>query len=389
MTRERTKKLLIALLFMSLASGCEDGTFEGKMGDLQSIASAHNYDVAAVAISPEQLDLSVGLASQPANMDVSDQEADENNDEAEVEIASPALDMVKKMNIDVEETFYPVEAVPLDWPTEDNLWGIYPYTSGEDIENRNPGNVFVWNNIFVEEGIYTFGTLGVFNDAAFDGDITVKGTAGFGTSTLASSPLGDLHVAGDYGGPMGELVVTPYGSGANRNAQLTLCEDEDCGYGMYVKYHGESTTPGNTFQIGGFSGSSSYGPHLYINRGNPTTVGIGTRPIPGYTLAVNGKLKTREVFVTLTGWPDYVFAEDYKLMDLEHVEQYVRENQHLPGVPPADVMESGGVPLGDTQKLLFEKVEELTLYAIQQKNEIGALKAELEQLRAQMSNGAN
>ena len=64
-------------------------------------------------------------------------------------------------------------------------------------------------------------------------------------------------------------------------------------------------------------------------------------------------------------WPDYVFAKDYNLLPLSEVEQFITENQHLPGVPSAAEVEANGVNLGKMNNILLEKVEELTLYIIQ------------------------
>jgi hypothetical protein len=81
---------------------------------------------------------------------------------------------------------------------------------------------------------------------------------------------------------------------------------------------------------------------------------------------VNGTIKTKEVNVTATGWADYVFRPEYKLMPLNEVEQFIRDNGHLPNIPTeAEVMENG-VNLAEMNVKLLEKVEELTLYAIQQ-----------------------
>lgn len=93
--------------------------------------------------------------------------------------------------------------------------------------------------------------------------------------------------------------------------------------------------------------------------------------VPGqtfnYKLAVNGTIGTKEVVVENTSaWPDYVFAPDYKLTDLSVLEEYIKKNQHLPGIPSAQEVEENGVALGEMNKLLLEKVEELTLHLIEQ-----------------------
>jgi len=95
-----------------------------------------------------------------------------------------------------------------------------------------------------------------------------------------------------------------------------------------------------------------------------------------YNLAVNGKILAQEVRVR-TGWADYVFDKNYRLRPLAEVEAYIRANQHLPGVPSAAKVEAEGIQVGETHALLLSKIEELTLYVIQQQKEIEALKKKL------------
>jgi hypothetical protein len=87
-----------------------------------------------------------------------------------------------------------------------------------------------------------------------------------------------------------------------------------------------------------------------------------------------GVLKAKEVQVTLANWPDYVFNEDYKLLPLSAVEQYIKENSRLPEIPSAQEVEENGVELGNMQKKLLLKVEELTLYILDLQKQIDELK---------------
>lgn len=97
-----------------------------------------------------------------------------------------------------------------------------------------------------------------------------------------------------------------------------------------------------------------------------------------YKLLVNGKVLVRnEVYVKQDGigWADYVFAKDYKLMPLQEVEQHINEKGHLPNMPSAAEVEKDGIAVGDLIKRQQEKIEELTLYLIEMKKEIEALKS--------------
>ena len=107
-----------------------------------------------------------------------------------------------------------------------------------------------------------------------------------------------------------------------------------------------------------------------------------TTPATGYILSVNGKIISEEVRVQLdANWPDYVFDNTYKLKSLKEVEQYIAANKHLPGIPSARQVEKEGLHLGDMQKRIMEKVEELTLYIIQLSKENQQMKQEIETLR--------
>lgn len=96
-------------------------------------------------------------------------------------------------------------------------------------------------------------------------------------------------------------------------------------------------------------------------------VAVGTASVPaGYKLAVEGKIRTREVRVDQDNWPDYVFSKDHKLPTLEEIEQYIMAKGHLPNMPSASEVETNGIALGEMNRLLLEKIEELTLYILQQ-----------------------
>ena len=110
---------------------------------------------------------------------------------------------------------------------------------------------------------------------------------------------------------------------------------------------------------------SQSGPDINYTGG---TVSIGTAAVPlGYRLAVDGNIVAEEVQVLLSDiWPDYVFEEDYQLRSLEEVEHFIKANKHLPEVPSAADVEKDGQNLGAMNALLLKKVEELTLYLIEQ-----------------------
>ena len=108
-------------------------------------------------------------------------------------------------------------------------------------------------------------------------------------------------------------------------------------------------------------------------------VGIGTSN-PQSALAVNGTVTAREIVVTNSGWPDYVFADDYQLMSLEEVETFIKTNKHLPNIPSEYVIENEGLPVSDMTGRRMEKIEELTLHVIELNKKVKKLEAENERL---------
>lgn len=116
-----------------------------------------------------------------------------------------------------------------------------------------------------------------------------------------------------------------------------------------------------------------------------TNVSIGTTSVTDgadtYRLTVAGKMRAHEVKVYTT-WADYVFEDSYKLKPLAEVEQFIDENGHLPNVPSAKVIEEKGLEVGNMIKIQQEKIEELTLYAIEQQKENDQLRKDVEELKA-------
>ena len=128
---------------------------------------------------------------------------------------------------------------------------------------------------------------------------------------------------------------------------------------------------------GGGSGSS-----VWTESGSTASyngeVAIGTNSVPsGYKLAVDGNIRTREIRLDQDTWPDYVFEEGYDLPSLEEIQDFINKHGHLPNIPSAKEVESNGMAVGEMNKLLLEKIEQLMLFTIEQQKRIENLERKI------------
>lgn len=146
-----------------------------------------------------------------------------------------------------------------------------------------------------------------------------------------------------------------------------------------TREHNDSDYVGIAFFTRGTDGPGPIYESMRITRNG--NVGIGTTT-PSNKLEVNGTIRSKEVKVEASPWPDYVFKDSYKLPSLKEVKSYINKNKHLPDVPSAKEVESDGVKLGEMNAILLKKIEELTLYQIQLMEELESVKEELKELKS-------
>ena len=117
-------------------------------------------------------------------------------------------------------------------------------------------------------------------------------------------------------------------------------------------------------------------------------VGIGTdeeHPIDSaFKLSVNGEIRAIAITVE-SDWADYVFEDDYELTPLDEVAEHIKSHKRLPDMPSAETVQQEGLDLGEMQTRMMAKIEELTLYLIEMKQENEALKTKIENLENQVN----
>ncbi|MCW3465271.1 hypothetical protein [Chitinophaga nivalis] len=110
--------------------------------------------------------------------------------------------------------------------------------------------------------------------------------------------------------------------------------------------------------------------------GSTGNVAIGSpTPAANYKLVVEGAFGAKKIKVQQGTWADYVFHENYQLPSLSTVEQFIKENKHLEGIPSEAEVSKDGIDVGDMNKRLLQKIEELTLYIIDLNKKVAALQA--------------
>ena len=125
---------------------------------------------------------------------------------------------------------------------------------------------------------------------------------------------------------------------------------------------------------------------LFYTSEKDGNVGIGTTNTKGFKLGVNGKVAATEVKVaTYSNWADFVFKKDYHLPTLLDVENHIKEKGHLKDIPSAKEVRKNGFFLGEMDAKLLQKIEELTLYTIEQEKKLNNQEEEIEELKKQNS----
>ncbi|MEO1485771.1 MAG: hypothetical protein AAFU57_08490 [Bacteroidota bacterium] len=250
-------------------------------------------------------------------------------------------------------------------------------------------NTSGFNNVFV-------GRDAGFKNVGGDYNTFIGSYAGYTNTanynTFVGYQTGYLNSSGDFNTFLGFKAGDANTTASNNTfvgentGQAVTTGGNNTFVGRRAGYSVTSGT-GNVF-LGNSAGAQETGSNrLYIDNSNATSpliygnfssnqLGVNTNNLPsGYTLAVNGKTITTEVKVDLTtNWPDYVFDKNYSLPSLQEVKVYIAEKGHLINIPSAEeISQNNGFHLGEMNAKLLEKIEELTLYTLQQEEKLKKL----------------
>jgi len=206
----------------------------------------------------------------------------------------------------------------------------------------------------------------------------------YGGGRLVFYTLGGTPSGGNSPGLVERMRIDRLGNVEIHNNIILKKIDGSGNNGIYFYRYEENPScikgyPGEYSTRQGIQFSASQAPNALIINWNGN-VGIGTTNPGSFKLAVEGKIGAREVVVTNVAWYDFVFEPEYKLMSLKDLETYIKDNKHLPEIPTTAQVEENGIAVGEMNAKLLQKIEELTLYTIQQQELIETLLNRVEQI---------
>jgi hypothetical protein len=279
-----------------------------------------------------------------------------------------------------------------------NYGGLF-YSTGAASGGTNHGLYARADNATTNYGVFSRADGGTTNYGGyFEGRVKVDGhnvgdAAADSLATLFSATVNhhsfvDTRAVDGFSVPRPGYGIGMYGTGGyygvygfNNGQDYTGTSIGSYGYasgtaGSRYGLYGYAYNPGGNTAIGvyGFASSATnnwagyFVGDVYVSSDMRIAT---TNAATGYELSVNGQIACEEVLVQNdASWPDYVFTDEYNLLSLGEVEAHIKEFGYLPNVPSALDIEKNGIKLGEMQTTFMEKIEELTLYTIEQAKQI-------------------
>jgi len=219
--------------------------------------------------------------------------------------------------------------------------------------------------IYYRTGSYSLTTWNPWKKFIIESD----GKVGIGTNNLSAN----LHVYGAVNpniilqGPISRLEL---GVATNNGAYAPFAQVGDIVYRPLGAKHGLIFLLSNDNNDG----------TSYIKFGDCANEGWVTI-FNNRTMRIDGQLFAKEIKIQSNVWSDHVFCKDYRLRSIEEVKEFIETNNHLPDIPSEQEVRENGVDLGDMQAKLLQKIEELTLYLINQDKSIHELQKSNQELQ--------
>ncbi len=279
---------------------------------------------------------------------------------------------------------------------QSNINGIRNTAIGSRALNLNTGSDNLALGMDALQNNTTGGNNTAIGLSSLNANQTGELNVGIGTASLGQQTSGNFNVGLGFGAGFGNATGS---SNIAIGGYSLFANSAGASNNLAIGFQaGRNATGSNNIFIGKDAGKNeTNSDRLYLSNSDTNTpliygnfaakfVSIGdvdpakreaANTSGGYNLLVKGGILTEKVKVALASsndWADYVFEDDYNLMSLNKVEEFITENKHLPNVPSADELAQTGLDVATTNKMLMEKIEELTLYVIQLNKEIKELK---------------
>lgn len=220
---------------------------------------------------------------------------------------------------------------------------------------------------------YGFGSIAIGKNILTDensaNSVTIGSGAGHHTSPLLNYKPNCLMVGFNSDIPT-VFVGASAGVGTTGNVGIGTVEP-----GFKLDVYAGATNGFRVITQHGIS-QSGYCIKAEIDNDDTKAIVVEKAGVENFKVYGNGVVYAREITVTLDDFPDYVFDEKFKLLNLNELENYIKTNKHLPGIPSAADVENNGLALGNFNSKLLQKIEELTLYIIELNKRLEILEQE-------------
>lgn len=214
-------------------------------------------------------------------------------------------------------------------------------------------------------------TFQVYNGGSYDA-LHIHNDGNIGIGTISPNHTLEVDGTGNFAKTLSLAPLSTGGLSFGHNWRTYAASSNS----LYIT---KSGTNGAELEIKDVDGSVNNSEILVKGK-----IGIGTTSIGSYKLAVNGSIRSKEVKVE-ANWSDFVFYDNYQLRTLEEVEEHINENGHLPEIPSEAEVTENGINLGEMNAKLLQKIEELTLYLIEQNKENHEQQKLIEELQKEVS----